>query len=306
MQIIQILNVIGPPLLFLIMFVMAYKILCFILALFLLSFGVYIFISLLFFNTRTIVKRESSGDLSYRLTLAFAVGLILLIIIHKLMNILDLPQILRSLFISIDIVIFYYFFHMSQYILTTFFCNLSHPKKNKDYIIVLGCGLKDGNVTTLLAKRVEKAIQFYNKQKLKTKPPKLVFSGGQGADEPRSESEAMAEYAISKGASKEDFILESKSTSTEENMNFSKKLMDEDSKGEKYNAIYVTSNFHILRAGIYAHKAGLKINGIGSKTAFYYFPNAILREYAAYLFMYMKWNIGLTIFMIVFGTVSNF
>ena len=163
----------------------------------------------------------------------------------------------------------------------TLLCNYSKPKKEQDYVVVLGCQVKDGMVSPLLARRVDKAIEFYNKQKEAFLPPKLVLSGGKGPDEACSEAEAMFNYAIEKGIPEEHLLMESNSASTKENMNFSKIVMDTDSGGRPYNSIFITSNFHLLRAGIFAKRAGLKNNGVGAKTAFYYLPNAILREYIA-------------------------
>ena len=57
---------------------------------------------------------------------------------------------------------------------------------------------------------------------------------------------------------------------------------------EGYHAIFASNNYHIFRAGMYADQAHVKADGIGSHTAFYYLPNAFLREYIAILFMHKK------------------
>lgn len=64
--------------------------------------------------------------------------------------------------------------------------------------------------------------------------------------------------------------------------------MDHHAQGEKYRSLFVTNNFHVFRASIYAKKAKLDAEGIGSKTAFYYVPNAFTREFIGLLDMY-KW-----------------
>ena len=200
--------------------------------------------------------------------------------------------------------VFFYAFHITQYIIATLLCNLPRPRHNQDYIIVHGCGLKDGAVTPLLAGRVDRAVKFYNEQKKERAPPKLVLSGGRGADEARSEAAAMAEYAVSKGVAQSDVLLEDESATTAQNMAFAKKIMDADSGGMPYNCIYVTSNYHLFRTGIYASKAGMKLRGVGSKTAFYYLPSALLREYIAYIVMYWKWNAALALFSFLCGTAG--
>ena len=162
----------------------------------------------------------------------------------------------------------------------------NHPKYIQDFIIVLGAGLINGEkVTPLLAKRIDRAIQFYRKQSEETlSPPQLLMSGGQGPDEKVPESQAMREYALEQGIPAEDILMEAQSTNTLENMRFSKEIMERE-KPSGYHAIFTSNNYHIFRAGMYAEDVGLKIDGIGSKTARYYLPNAFLREFIAVALM---------------------
>ncbi|AHA72635.1 hypothetical protein YBT1518_17405 [Bacillus thuringiensis YBT-1518] len=90
----------------------------------------------------------------------------------------------------------------------------------------------------------------------------------------------MQEYAVNNGIPLENTIKEDRSTTTYQNMLFSKRIM-ESLKGTQYNCIFSTNNFHVFRAGLYAKIVGLNSQGIGSKTAFYYWPNAMIREYIA-------------------------
>ena len=80
------------------------------------------------------------------------------------------------------------------------------PEKNKDFLIVLGCGLKpDGTPTPLLRGRLDRALAFYEAQKTETgKPLTFVTSGGQGADEACSESAAMRQYLLDRGLAVEE------------------------------------------------------------------------------------------------------
>jgi len=261
-----------------------------LLFIFIITFGIYILIAFLLLSTRVILNKERR-NLSHSLSLILVIILISFVMITTFIDISGFSITAQVLIYSVYGIIIYYFIHITHYIIATILCNLSNPKKNQDYIIVHGCGLKEGNVTTLLARRLDKAIEFYNKQKETYHPPKLVLSGGQGIDEPRPEAQAMKDYVILKGIPEADILLEDRSTTTFENMTFSKEIIDKDSNGKPYNCIYATSNFHLFRTGIYAKRAGLKINGIGSKTAWYYLPNALLREYLAYIIMYWKRNL---------------
>lgn len=139
-----------------------------------------------------------------------------------------------------------------------------------------------------MASRINKAIEFYKKQSKVNNTPKIIFPGEQGPDEKVSEALAMQRYALNSGIPIEDTILEDKSTNTLQNMSFSKSIMDKFMANAKYNCIFVTNNFHVFRASLYARKVGLKAQGIGSKTAFYYLPNAMIREYIAIVVMNKK------------------
>lgn len=153
-----------------------------------------------------------------------------------------------------------------------------------DYIIVLGSGLIGDKVPPLLASRLDKAVQKYEKYGRK---PLLITSGGQGHDEKLAEAVAMKKYIVDKyNIPVENIVAEDKSTTTFENLTFSKKIID--ARIENARGIVVTNNFHVLRAGIYSRLVGLKAIGIGSKTAFYYVPNAFMREFIGLLEMY-KW-----------------
>ncbi|MBR3257094.1 YdcF family protein [Candidatus Saccharibacteria bacterium] len=150
----------------------------------------------------------------------------------------------------------------------------------KDYLIVLGCYVReDGMPGGVLRKRVETAIRFANKQKKMTgKAPILIFSGGQGADESIPEAVSMKNYSIAQRYEGK-ILLEDKSTTTLENFKFSKKLIE---KSRKIG--FVTTDFHIFRSAVYASKVGFRdIEGIGAKSPWYYYYNALIREFIANL-----------------------
>ena len=54
---------------------------------------------------------------------------------------------------------------------------------------------------------------------------------------------------------------------------------------DKFKAKFFSNNYHIFRAALYAKKAGLRANGVGSYTRFYFLPNAIIREFAGIFVM---------------------
>ncbi len=149
--------------------------------------------------------------------------------------------------------------------------------KDFDYVIIHGAGLINGEkVSKLLQERLDKAIVVYRKD---PSPTKLIPSGGKGSDESISEAEAMKRYLLEQGIPESDILMEDQSTTTLENLEFSKALIDS-REGRKYTAL-VTSNYHVYRALRYCRRVGLKCKGIGSHVAFYYWPSALIREFIA-------------------------
>lgn len=160
-------------------------------------------------------------------------------------------------------------------------CAIIPPFYKPDYIIVLGSGLIGDKVPPLLASRLDKAVSYYKKW---GREPLFITSGGQGSDELMSEAAAMKNYIVEKhGIADSNIIVEDKSTTTYENMLFSKRIIDKHKPNSK--GIFVTNNFHVYRASMYASKVKLRATGVGSKTAFYYVPNAFTREFIGILEM---------------------
>ena len=171
------------------------------------------------------------------------------------------------------------------------------PKYDKDYIIILGCKIKnDGTLTPLLKGRVDKAIEFSKMQKeYNNKNIIFIPSGGKGNDEIISEAQAMKNYLIEQGINKNKIILEDKSTNTYENIRNSNKIIKEENK--KANIAFSTTNYHVFRTGIIAANQKILMEGIGSKTKAYYWINAYIREFVATLVSEKKSHIKVLVIL---------
>ncbi|MBR6335061.1 MAG: YdcF family protein, partial [Clostridia bacterium] len=88
---------------------------------------------------------------------------------------------------------------------------------------------------------------------------------------------------------------EDKSTTTLENMKFSKAIADEHK--ENANILFSTTNYHVFRSGILSAKAGLRADGIGAKTKWYFWPNAQMREFIGLMAAEWKTNIVFILLM---------
>ncbi len=159
------------------------------------------------------------------------------------------------------------------------------PAPDRDFLIVLGCAVRrDGTPTPLLRARLDRALAFREKQMALTgKDPVFVASGGQGADEVIPEAECMKRYLLSRGISEERILMEDQSASTFENMKFSReKILEADPEGKGKTA-FSTNGYHVFRSGILAGQAGLKAEGMGAGTRWYFWPNAAVREFIGIL-----------------------
>lgn len=113
------------------------------------------------------------------------------------------------------------------------------------------------NVPPLLAARLERGWRVLAAEERKGGAPLLVTSGGQGPGEDLPELHAMADYLTGRGVPRERIVLEDRSRTTRENLTFSDAMMRERRRG--YWCVVVTNNFHVLRATLFARKAG--VNG---------------------------------------------
>ena len=168
------------------------------------------------------------------------------------------------------------------------------PPYDRDCIIILGCAIrKDGTPTPLLRMRADSALRFERAQHEKSgKHAIFVPSGGQGSDEIISEAESMRRYLNDQGVGDDQIVKEDKSTSTEENMRFSKAVI-EGRMGDiaQKKIAFATTNYHVFRGYILAQKNGFDAQGISAKTKWYFFPNAFLREFVGLLVDKKLWHI---------------
>lgn len=157
---------------------------------------------------------------------------------------------------------------------------------DEDVVIVLGAGIHGERVSATLAKRLDVAVEYYQKNSNAL----IVVSGGQGPQEDISEALAMERYLINKGIPAKQIIKEDKSTSTYENFVFSDKILKE-KFSQGYSAVFITNYFHIYRAGLTARFAGVSANHIGAPIIWYTVPVNYVREMMAIVAV---WILGIT------------
>ena len=143
--------------------------------------------------------------------------------------------------------------------------------QNANVMIVLGCQIWGEGPSEMLEYRLENALKLYKMGITKH----IIVSGGQGPDEVITEAKAMKKWFVKKGVSESAIYEEDKSTSTYENLKFSKVIMDK--HGFK-DAVVVTSDFHVYRSVWLSKRLGFKAEGAPSITVDHLKPYYYSRE----------------------------
>lgn len=139
-------------------------------------------------------------------------------------------------------------------------------------VVVLGCRVYGERPSLSLQERLEAAYAYLSEHP----DADCVLSGGKGNDENISEAECMYRYLVSKGIEPERLYKEEQSTTTRENLFYSKQLMEEE--GLNTSIAIVTSEYHEYRAGLLAKEFGITYGAVPGKTAIWLFPTCYVRE----------------------------
>lgn len=149
-------------------------------------------------------------------------------------------------------------------------------------VITLGCRVR-GDVPSLqLQARCRETAKYLEKN-----PDAVaILSGGQGPDENISEAQCMYNLITEAGIEGNRLYIEDKSTSTDENISFSKKIIDDNNlSGE---IIVVSSEYHLKRAKMICKKNGLTASAIPAGSSFYSLPTFYTREVFAVWAQWIK------------------
>lgn len=180
-----------------------------------------------------------------------------------------------SQFISIFYSIFLIsFFIIESYIIYEAKAGKKVDVKNIDFVIILGAGLNGDIPSKTLESRLKVGTQFL----LKNQNLPVVVSGGQGKGETVSEAKAMGRYLIKNGIEENRIYYESKSTTTYENLKYSKQILNQLGVNDP-TVLIVTSDYHIVRASMIAKDIGLENHGLGGKSPIFVGINYFIREY---------------------------
>lgn len=135
-------------------------------------------------------------------------------------------------------------------------------KKTPGVMVILGAQVKPWGPSEMLKDRLDTALDY-----LKDNPDlPVVVSGGQGRDEPVSEAQCMRDYLVEHGISEERIWLEDQSHNTNQNIRFSKALLE--ARGlEDAHVLVVSNGFHLARARMLAGRQGLDTSTLAAPSS---------------------------------------
>ena len=237
------------------------------------------FITIIFMlvNEVQLVRREGFS-LSHALPLLFACAIVAWFLAVPLALVVQAPRLVLGFLFALTLCGAWFFLSFTALLLYSWLYRSLPRKRQYDFIVIHGAGLNGTDLTPLLRGRVDRAYDLWVKQ---DKKGVFVPSGGRGADEEISEAEAMARYLRSRRVPDSAIVLEDRSTTTWENLTYSRDLITRLSSATPERAALVTSDYHVFRTAMYARAVGFNADGLGSKTASYYFPTAFIREFIA-------------------------
>lgn len=119
-----------------------------------------------------------------------------------------------------------------------------------DAAIILGYSVEDDQPTPAFQERIHHGIRLYEQGYVRY----LIFTGGIGEGDTVSEAQAAKEYALSLGVPEDVILVEDQSRITEENLEFSKVIMEQHGLN---TALLVSDPLHMKRAMLMAKDYGV-------------------------------------------------
>ena len=144
-------------------------------------------------------------------------------------------------------------------------------------LIILGCSVNGEDASQMLRLRIDAAEKFMKENPEAT----AVLSGGQGPGEDITEALCMYRELTARGISPDRLYMEEHSTSTRENIAFSKEIILRENLNTK--VAVVSNNFHLYRASLSVKAAGLEFYSVSAFTPYPLLGTYVMREYMGIL-----------------------
>ncbi|MDO4903031.1 MAG: YdcF family protein [Limosilactobacillus sp.] len=174
------------------------------------------------------------------------------------------------------------------------------PKITPDYILVLGAALHDGQVTPILAYRLNHAMKIWRRHQTS----QIIVSGGMVRGDQITEAAAMKDYLVAHGVPEGQIIEEGQAKNTWENIRNTIAIVADKWDGDDApEIVIVTSSFHILRARNYAYRLGANFHFASAPTPFHHLPLATVRDYLGVIRDHLYMSVLLLIIWVVIAEI---
>lgn len=154
--------------------------------------------------------------------------------------------------------------------------------RSADAAIVLGAGVIRGRPSPVLRERINHAIQLYEDGIV----DKIIFTGGVGFRDEKSEAEVARDYAVARGIPNEAILLDTTSTNTIENLTNAYQIAQANDI-DSNTFLIVSTPFHMRRALALAKDLGIEAYSSPTRTIqwinIFTKSYAFLREVVAYI-----------------------
>ncbi|MFS0556568.1 YdcF family protein [Brevibacillus sp. 179-C9.3 HS] len=140
--------------------------------------------------------------------------------------------------------------------------------------IVLGAAVWGEGPSPGLRERLEQAVILYEEGYVS----KLLVTGGLGEGKTITEAAVSRNYLVAKGIPEEDILLETKSTSTYENLLYGQQVMEEH---HVQDALIISHDYHLARAMVMAESLGIVASPVGTTSHILFGPYHRAREVLA-------------------------
>ena len=174
--------------------------------------------------------------------------------------------------ISFLLILFLFLLSFAFVVTVNILLKIKRKANEETTLLVLGCRVRKDGASTMLKTRLNATYKYLTENK----NAKCILSGGKGCDEPCAESEYMYNYLTEKGIDKKRLYVENRSTTTEENILFSKRIIEQNNLISKVTII--TNGFHQYRAYRFAKELGIESYSYSAKTPLIVLPTYYIRE----------------------------
>jgi uncharacterized SAM-binding protein YcdF (DUF218 family) len=155
-----------------------------------------------------------------------------------------------------------------------------------DAAVVLGAAVWNDEPSPVLRERINHAIWLYDNGFVE----KIIFTGGKKPGDRFAESEVARNYAIKNNVKAEDILIETKSTITEENLQYAYNVAD---LNNLHSFSIVSDPLHMKRAMLMAKHTGMKAYSSPTQSSVYKSLNSKIPFFFRELFYYIGYIVSL-------------